>query len=83
MRYRGEAARNLLADGATGPASSLEPADDATLARFHAPKYLEFVRELGARPGRGLLDRGDTPSFPGATERRPASSPAPSRPSRA
>jgi acetoin utilization protein AcuC len=65
MRYRGEAARNLLADGATGPASSLEPADDATLARFHAPKYLEFVRELGARPGRGLLDRGDTPSFPG------------------
>jgi acetoin utilization protein AcuC len=68
MRYRAEAARVLLAEPrATGPARAptrLEPADDATLARFHVESYRKFVRTMAARPGRGLLDGGDTPSFP-------------------
>lgn len=40
-------------------------ADAATLAQFHAPAYLDRVRTAGATSRRALLDRGDTPSFPG------------------
>ncbi|HXQ94577.1 MAG TPA: acetoin utilization protein AcuC [Thermoplasmata archaeon] len=60
MRYRGEAARAL--SGGAGP--PVEPASDEVITRFHRPAYVEFVRAAASRSGRGLLDRGDTPSFP-------------------
>jgi acetoin utilization protein AcuC len=41
------------------------PATEAELERFHTPAHVARVRALDER-GRGeLLDRGDTPSFPG------------------
>ncbi|MEM4342460.1 MAG: acetoin utilization protein AcuC [Candidatus Caldarchaeum sp.] len=39
--------------------------DDVTL--FHTPSYVEFVEER-CRVGRGYLDYGDTPAFPGCFE---------------
>lgn len=44
-----------------------EPADRATLESFHAPSYVDFVREASDR-GTGLLDQGDTPAYPGVFE---------------
>jgi acetoin utilization protein AcuC len=64
MRYRGEAAR-ALGGGKTPP---IGPAPDPILTRFHESKYVDFVRGMAARPGRGPLDRGDTPSFPGCDQ---------------
>jgi acetoin utilization protein AcuC len=72
VRYRAEAAERILAE--IGPASPtpaiaasgpIESAGDDVLGRFHSAKYVTFVRESGSRPAGGLLDRGDTPSFPG------------------
>jgi acetoin utilization protein AcuC len=37
------------------------------LALFHTPEYIERVSEL-SREGRGFLDAGDTPAFPGIFE---------------
>ena len=34
---------------------------------FHTPEYVDFVIELSER-GRGLLDTGDTPAYPGVYE---------------
>jgi len=42
-------------------------AEDAELASFHAPAYLEFVRRRSAT-GDGFLDGGDTPAFRGVYE---------------
>jgi acetoin utilization protein AcuC len=41
------------------------PASDAELLRFHTPGHVERVRAADRRGQRDLLDRGDTPSFPG------------------
>jgi acetoin utilization protein AcuC len=69
MRFRGEAAHRIRAERAAGgrgePETSLEPADDSVLARFHTDAYRAFVRDRAGLPVRGLLDQGDTPSFPG------------------
>jgi len=46
----------------------IEPAARPTLERFHAPEYLDLVERLDRRGKRELLDRGDTPSFPGCYE---------------
>jgi len=40
-------------------------AADPDLRRFHAAEYLERVRAAGAAARPPLLDRGDTPGFPG------------------
>ncbi len=40
------------------------PGDDL-LPRFHCAGYLELVRRAGDRGDPAVLDRGDTPSFPG------------------
>jgi acetoin utilization protein AcuC len=37
------------------------------LERFHTPAYVDLVQGL-SRKGRGLLDMGDTPAFPGCYE---------------
>jgi acetoin utilization protein AcuC len=42
-------------------------ADREALERFHTPEYVDRVIELSRR-GRGLLDQGDTPAFPGCYE---------------
>ncbi|MGB0126435.1 MAG: acetoin utilization protein AcuC [Rhodocyclaceae bacterium] len=42
-------------------------ADIAELARFHTEKHIELVRHQ-SRLGRGFLDYGDTPAFPGVFE---------------
>jgi acetoin utilization protein AcuC len=69
IRYRAEAAHAIEAErraaGWDDALRVVEPADDAVLARFHTAEYREFVRAMAAKPGRGLLDGGDTPSFPG------------------
>ena len=46
-----------------------EPAEAtrAVLERFHAPEYLDRLRQLSAL-GTGMLDFGDTPVFPGIYE---------------
>jgi acetoin utilization protein AcuC len=48
------------------------PADAATVALVHTPRYIDFVREASRR-GEGLLDAGDTPAYPGVYERACAS----------
>jgi len=37
------------------------------IALYHDKRYIEFVKEMSA-VGRGLLDHGDTPAFPGVFE---------------
>lgn len=44
-----------------------DPAPDESLALFHTRDYIEYVRARSAA-GRGLLDAGDTPAFPGVFE---------------
>ena len=56
--------RSLL--GRTIPGQSRQ-ATDIELASFHTQRYLAFVRERSAE-GRGALDAGDTPAFPGCFE---------------
>jgi len=48
-------------DGVAAPATRSE------LGRFHSPTYLEKLATLSAT-GRGYLDAGDTPAFPGILE---------------
>jgi acetoin utilization protein AcuC len=38
------------------------------LETFHRAGYLDFVEEAGLRDAGGMLDRGDTPAFPGCYE---------------
>ncbi|HEY6237886.1 MAG TPA: acetoin utilization protein AcuC [Thermoplasmata archaeon] len=45
--------------------STVEPASRESLERFHAAEYLDLVERLDRRGRSELLDRGDTPSFPG------------------
>lgn len=45
--------------------SRVKPADRAVLKLFHDRDYLDRVERLSRKPGPDLLDRGDTPSFPG------------------
>jgi acetoin utilization protein AcuC len=40
-------------------------ASEEYLRNFHLPEYLEHVREVSDSRAPGLLDRGDTPAFPG------------------
>lgn len=42
-------------------------ASDADILRFHNPDYLQLVKRL-SQSGRGYLDAGDTPAFPGMYE---------------
>jgi len=46
-----------------------EPADasEADIELFHDPHHVEFVEQMSAE-GRGFLDFGDTPAFPGIYE---------------
>ena len=46
----------------------VEPAPAELLARFHSLEYLDTVRAADAEGRTRLLDRGDTPSFPGCYE---------------
>ncbi len=46
----------------------VEVASDEELLRFHERPFLEFVRSAGRSPHPVLLDRGDTPGFPGCHE---------------
>ena len=46
---------------------SARPASREELEYFHRPEYVDRVIELSAR-GRGYLDLGDTPAFPGVYE---------------
>lgn len=43
---------------------SPEMCDEAALLAFHAPEYVQFVKEASAA-GTGYLDYGDTPAFKG------------------
>ena len=43
------------------------PAERAEIEAFHHPGYVDFVVER-SRDGRGWLDAGDTPAFPGVYE---------------
>lgn len=43
----------------------VEPAPRTQLERFHEPAFLDRVERLDREGLRGLLDAGDTPSFPG------------------
>ena len=43
------------------------PASRAELCSFHTARYVDFVGRLSAE-GRGLLDAGDTPAWPGCME---------------
>ncbi|MCI4326820.1 MAG: acetoin utilization protein AcuC [Thermoplasmata archaeon] len=69
IRYRAEAAHAIEAErraaGREDASAPVAPAEDVVLARFHTDEYRAFVRAMAAKPGRGLLDGGDTPSFPG------------------
>lgn len=72
IRYRAEAARNLLdvaasseAGGRLSPSAPIEPASREVIGRFHNAAYQDQVHEFAARPGRSYLDGGDTPAFPG------------------
>jgi acetoin utilization protein AcuC len=58
-----------LARGLHQRASLLEPSavERELLERFHAPGYVDRLRELSER-GSGLLDMGDTPAFAGCYE---------------
>lgn len=47
-------------------------ADRETLLLAHTERYVDFVR-LASRAGRGFLDSGDTPAYPGVYERACAS----------
>jgi acetoin utilization protein AcuC len=60
------AARNLGLDKQVEIALPRQ-ADIAELARFHTEKHIELVRHQ-SRLGRGFLDYGDTPAFPGVYE---------------
>ncbi len=51
--------------GAVESVPPVEPADEALLTAFHRPEYLERVRDADRAGDGRLLDRGDTPSFPG------------------
>ncbi|MCI4324566.1 MAG: acetoin utilization protein AcuC [Thermoplasmata archaeon] len=72
VRYRADAAQTILAEfgpqsrvpaiEASGP---IDAAPSEVLGRFHTPKYVAFVGEMAQRPPGSLLDRGDTPAFPG------------------
>ena len=44
-----------------------EPASQEIIEYFHLHRYVEEVKEASRR-GRGYLDRGDTPAFPGVFE---------------
>ena len=44
-----------------------DTADAATIARFHTAAYVRLVQDL-SKDGRGFLDYGDTPAFPGVYE---------------
>ncbi|MEM1979333.1 MAG: hypothetical protein QW137_01860, partial [Candidatus Caldarchaeum sp.] len=44
-----------------------EKAGKGDVTLFHTPSYVEFVEER-CRVGRGYLDYGDTPAFPGCFE---------------
>lgn len=61
--------RRLMAEGLTQRVQIRPPVagtmEDACL--FHTPDYVEFVAEQ-SRLGRGYLDGGDTPVFPGVLE---------------
>jgi len=58
--------RELGAQGLSAAVNWSAPrfATDAELASFHTPAYIEFVRERSLA-GKGYLDGGDTPAFPG------------------
>jgi acetoin utilization protein AcuC len=45
--------------------STVEPSPRESLERFHTAEYLDLVERLDRRGRSELLDRGDTPSFPG------------------
>src|SRR5688572_15927237 len=53
------AKRTRVVDPTTG--------DDSLLSDFHEQTYINLVRS-SSRQGYGLLDRGDTPAFPGCFE---------------
>jgi acetoin utilization protein AcuC len=61
--------RELSAQGLATAVNWAAPriATDAELASFHTPTYIDFVRERSAL-GKGYLDGGDTPAFPGVFE---------------
>ncbi|MGC4028303.1 MAG: acetoin utilization protein AcuC [Steroidobacteraceae bacterium] len=47
--------------------AEVRPATVAELTLFHTPRYVELVRRR-SQEGRGSLDAGDTPAFPGCYE---------------
>ena len=61
--------RESVRQGIDRQVTRLEPCavDDATLRLFHTPEYVARVREQSTS-GRGYLDYGDTPAFPGVYE---------------
>jgi acetoin utilization protein AcuC len=61
--------RELNAQGLATAVNWAAPriATDAELASFHTPTYIDFVRERSVL-GKGYLDGGDTPAFPGVFE---------------
>ena len=61
--------RELSAQGLATEVNWSAPriATDAELASFHTPTYIDFVRERSVL-GKGYLDGGDTPAFPGVFE---------------
>lgn len=66
---QGEFLREFRRQGLSGRAASgaSRLATREELCSFHAPAYVELVRRLSAE-GRGMLDSGDTPAFPGCFE---------------
>jgi acetoin utilization protein AcuC len=48
--------------------STVAAAERDELERFHTPRYLELVNQMGRSTSSHALDTGDTPSFPGCYE---------------
>ena len=73
-RSRGLAVRllaQLVPPDPVGPirwVDRIEPAAPDALASFHHPEYLRSVEVASGQDAPVLLDRGDTPSFPGCYE---------------
>lgn len=65
LRARGFFGSPAIGGRLAGP---VEPATRAQLESFHTPPYLDRVAEESGRAKPGMLDRGDTPAFPGCYE---------------